>query len=104
MVAMNKDDAAPGSPGGDSTSALDQPRPGATMTTSARRHEGQQDVRRHLLSKPKACGSHSEKRASASAANSTIEPCAKLNTPRGLEDQHEAQRHQRVLHAEPGGR
>src|SRR5512139_3530279 len=37
-----------------------------------------------LLSKPPQCGIHSEKRAIASAANSTIAPCAKLNTPLAL--------------------
>src|SRR3990167_2567255 len=37
-----------------------------------------------LLSMPRPCGIHSEKRAIASAANSTIAPCAKLNTPDAL--------------------
>jgi hypothetical protein len=33
---------------------------------------------------PSHCGNHSEKRAIASAANSTIAPCAKLKTPLAL--------------------
>ena len=37
-----------------------------------------------LLSKPSHCGNHSAKRAIASAANSTIAPCAKLKTPLAL--------------------
>jgi len=37
-----------------------------------------------LLSKPSHCGNHSARRAIASAANSTIAPCAKLNTPLAL--------------------
>ena len=36
------------------------------------------------LWKPSHCGIHSAKRAIASAANSTIAPCAKLNTPEAL--------------------
>ena len=36
------------------------------------------------LSKPNHLGYHSAKRAMASAANSTIAPCAKLNTPLAL--------------------
>jgi hypothetical protein len=34
--------------------------------------------------KPNHSGNHSEKRAIASAANSTIAPCAKLKTPEAL--------------------
>ena len=37
-----------------------------------------------LLSKPSSSGNHSEKRAIANAANSTIAPWAKLNTPLAL--------------------
>ena len=37
-----------------------------------------------LLSIPSHCGIHSAKRAMASAANNTIAPCAKLNTPEAL--------------------
>ena len=37
-----------------------------------------------LLSMPASFGIHSEKRAIASAANSTIAPCAKLKTPLAL--------------------
>ena len=37
-----------------------------------------------LLSVPSSAGSHSEKRAMASAANSTMAPCAKLKTPLAL--------------------
>ena len=37
-----------------------------------------------LLSNPSSAGIHSEKRAMARAANSTIAPCAKLNTPLAL--------------------
>jgi hypothetical protein len=33
---------------------------------------------------PISCGTHCAKRAMASAANSTITPCAKLNTPEAL--------------------
>ncbi|MNK79383.1 hypothetical protein D3C87_990500 [compost metagenome] len=36
------------------------------------------------LWKPNHCGNHSAKRAMASAANSTIAPCAKLKTPEAL--------------------
>ena len=36
------------------------------------------------LSKPSHCGIHSAKRDIASAANSTIAPWAKLNTPEAL--------------------
>src|SRR5690349_19074176 len=36
------------------------------------------------LSKPSSFGNHSAKRAMASAANSTIAPCAKLKTPLAL--------------------
>jgi len=39
---------------------------------------------RILLSKPSSWGAHSAKRAMASAANSTIAPCAKLKTPLAL--------------------
>src|SRR5262245_57868418 len=38
----------------------------------------------NLLSNRSRCGTHSEKRAIASAANSTIAPCAKLKTPDAL--------------------
>src|SRR5687768_9358339 len=38
----------------------------------------------HLPSSPVHCGIHSAKRAIASAANSTIAPCAKLKTPEAL--------------------
>ena len=37
-----------------------------------------------LFSMPSQPGTHSEKRAMASAANSTIAPWAKLNTPEAL--------------------
>ncbi len=36
------------------------------------------------LAMPVHCGIHSAKRAIASAANNTIAPCAKLNTPLAL--------------------
>ena len=38
----------------------------------------------NLLSRPVSFGIHSAKRAIASAANSTIAPCAKLKTPEAL--------------------
>ena len=38
----------------------------------------------NLLSSPVSFGIHSAKRAIASAANSTIAPCAKLKTPEAL--------------------
>jgi hypothetical protein len=39
---------------------------------------------RNLLSMPSQPGIHSENRAMARAANNTIAPCAKLNTPEAL--------------------
>ena len=40
-----------------------------------------------------------EKRAIASAATSTIAPLGEVEHPGGLEDEHEAQGHQRLQHA-----
>ena len=55
----------------------------ATTTITACRDEGQQ-VGQHQAVEAGHCGIHSAKRAIASAANSTIAPCAKLKTPEAL--------------------
>ena len=54
----------------------------AIMTTIAARNPSTLPI--HWLSKPSQLGIHSAKRAIASAANSTIAPCAKLKTPLAL--------------------
>ncbi len=56
----------------------------ATATISSNAAAKASRLANSLLSRPISLGIHSEKRAIASAANSTIAPCAKLNTPEAL--------------------
>src|SRR5688500_13088630 len=56
----------------------------ATMNITTIAQTKARALLRNLPSTPVHCGIHSAKRAIASAANSTIAPCAKLNTPEAL--------------------
>ena len=55
-----------------------------TIMTISAGDEGQDVGAATCPSRPVHCGIHSAKRAMASAANSTIAPCAKLKTPEAL--------------------